>query len=243
VLDGDTIDRIQRRDLAELSVGYYARLDDAPGTTPEGETYDAIQREIRGNHLALLPAGQARGGRSVRLLLDAAGDECDQEELMAVQIRLDGQTFEVEAVDDAVAKAADAVQARLDAAADVIATLEAERDAARSALADATSTERLDALVTERAALLEAARLVAGEGFEPTGDANQIRRDALVKAGVALDGRSDEYVTARFDVAADVARERAATAKVADARKVTDPAPRRGGGWSIDAAARAARGV
>lgn len=46
-------------DARELSCGYRLDLDETPGTTPDGQHYDAIQRNIRYNHLAIVPAGRA----------------------------------------------------------------------------------------------------------------------------------------------------------------------------------------
>jgi hypothetical protein len=46
--------------VRELSVGYLTDLDWTPGTTPKGERFDGVQREIRTNHHALVPV--ARGG-------------------------------------------------------------------------------------------------------------------------------------------------------------------------------------
>lgn len=43
----------------ELSNGYTCDLDWTPGVTPTGEAYDASQRNIRGNHLAIVHAGRA----------------------------------------------------------------------------------------------------------------------------------------------------------------------------------------
>ena len=43
----------------ELSCGYRLDLDETPGTTPDGQHYDAVQRNIRYNHLAIVPAGRA----------------------------------------------------------------------------------------------------------------------------------------------------------------------------------------
>ena len=43
---------------AELSNGYHADFHFEPGTTPDGEAYDAVQRNIRGNHVALVNAGR-----------------------------------------------------------------------------------------------------------------------------------------------------------------------------------------
>jgi hypothetical protein len=57
--------------IRELSCGYTCRLEPTKGVTDEGEEYDAIQRDIRGNHVALLPPGTGRAGSDVRLHLDA----------------------------------------------------------------------------------------------------------------------------------------------------------------------------
>lgn len=57
---------------AELSNGYHADFVFEPGVTPEGEPYDAIQKNIRGNHVALVAAG--RCGSTCRV-----GDEAPAE--------------------------------------------------------------------------------------------------------------------------------------------------------------------
>lgn len=49
----------------ELSMGYDCTLDWTPGKSPSGEAYDAIQRGIRSNHIAVVP--QARGGTELRI--------------------------------------------------------------------------------------------------------------------------------------------------------------------------------
>lgn len=49
----------------ELSAGYVADFDFTPGTTPSGEPYDAVQRSIRINHLALVD--KARAGSQARV--------------------------------------------------------------------------------------------------------------------------------------------------------------------------------
>lgn len=49
----------------ELSNGYSFKLDMTAGRTPDGETYDGVQRQIRGNHVALVEA--ARCGSACRL--------------------------------------------------------------------------------------------------------------------------------------------------------------------------------
>lgn len=53
---------------SELSCGYSADLDPTPGEY-QGQPYDAIQRNIRYNHIALTDRGRA--GPEVRLLMDS----------------------------------------------------------------------------------------------------------------------------------------------------------------------------
>jgi hypothetical protein len=57
IMRADAIKRVESGELRELSCGYEVEIDPTPGVTPDGERYDAIQRSIRGNHVALLPAG------------------------------------------------------------------------------------------------------------------------------------------------------------------------------------------
>jgi hypothetical protein len=68
VTDQDAIDKIKRKDATEVSAGYKVDFDPTPGLTPEGESYDGVQRNIRVNHIAIVPRGRA--GPEVRLLMD-----------------------------------------------------------------------------------------------------------------------------------------------------------------------------
>jgi hypothetical protein len=72
VTDKKAIDSIQCKDSAdhavEVSAGYRVDYDPTPGKTPSGEAYDGVQRNIRVNHIAIVPKGRA--GPEVRLLLD-----------------------------------------------------------------------------------------------------------------------------------------------------------------------------
>lgn len=49
----------------EISMGYTAEIEFGDGVTPEGEKYDAVQKGIRMNHLALVD--KARGGPELRI--------------------------------------------------------------------------------------------------------------------------------------------------------------------------------
>lgn len=84
------LDGVENGDLTEISVGYTCDTVDEPGVTPRGEKYDRIQTNIRANHIALLPAGNARAGRHARLKLD--GNESQRSEFM--KIRYDGVEYD-----------------------------------------------------------------------------------------------------------------------------------------------------
>jgi hypothetical protein len=230
IQDARTIRKIKDGDLQELSVGYSAALDETPGTSPDGEHYDAKQTEIRGNHVALLRAGQARGGRSVRLRLDSAGDVVlsnePEETLMKFKIRADGLDFDVEAPDDNVSKALEKeridvekilktaeeakseADARADAAEDKIQSLEKDLESFKQAeLEKAVDSVKADALKI-------APSLSIQDGDTP----EQIRRNALDEAGIKTDGKDDTYVTVRFDMALE-APEKKEKSPVAEARR------------------------
>lgn len=80
VRDAAAVEKV-RTTHKQLSMGYTCTLDWTPGTTPSGEAYDAVQRDIRINHIAAVPA--ARGGpelkisderKPLHLLTDGIGD-------------------------------------------------------------------------------------------------------------------------------------------------------------------------
>jgi hypothetical protein len=68
--DATTLRKVEAGELAEVSMGYLAEVEPTPGVTPAGEHYDAVQKNIRFNHLALLRDGHARAGSGARLRLD-----------------------------------------------------------------------------------------------------------------------------------------------------------------------------
>jgi hypothetical protein len=60
------IDAIDSGEHEELSSAYAYKADMAAGRTPDGEQYDGIMRNIRGNHVAMVKEGRA--GSDVRVL-------------------------------------------------------------------------------------------------------------------------------------------------------------------------------
>lgn len=66
-------DAVKDTGLRELSCGYNLRLEETPGVW-EGQPYDAIQRDIEINHLALVD--KARAGEQARLNVDGQSQNC-----------------------------------------------------------------------------------------------------------------------------------------------------------------------
>jgi len=70
IQDAAAVAAVKAGDLVEVSCGYTADVVPETGVF-NGEEYDAVQRNVRYNHAALLPAGGGRAGREVALKLDA----------------------------------------------------------------------------------------------------------------------------------------------------------------------------
>ncbi len=62
--------------VAQLSCGYRFDLDETAGFTPEGEGYDAVMRNIRGNHVAIVYAARCGAGCAIE---DAAHRQAHDE--------------------------------------------------------------------------------------------------------------------------------------------------------------------
>ena len=216
ITDSDTINRIEETGTVELSAGYRMSIDEMPGEYM-GQTFDAVQRGIRGNHVAIVDRGRA--GPEARLNLDAAdavavteAQEIRSDDMSdkSVTVRVDGIEYsvppEVERhiakLDEAKAKA----EGDLEAAKTQAETTKAKLDEA-TAEVERVTTERSDeairAAARERVALERSASKVVGDAdFDRMSD-REIR-EAVVKhihKDAKLDDASDVYVQARFDAA------------------------------------------
>ena len=232
VHDAGAILEIENGAKREVSCGYRCRLDWTPGEW-NGEKYDAIQRDITINHVAIVPRGRA--GPEVALRLgssDAVCVETPQEEKHMserILIKLDGRDVDfgsqehvkhLEGRIDAAAKetneaqeAADKAAARADAADAKVKDLEAQ-------LAEALDPARLDAAAAARADLIAKAKKHCGEEFKVDGLSDREIKLAVIKADASdfdAEGKSDAYIDGRFDAVRDVAR---VSGKMAEATKI-----------------------
>lgn len=167
----DALTQVDGGDLEELSAGYTADFDPTPGRDPiTGDAYDGVQRNIRLNHVALLPLGKARAGRNARLLtdqneppdelrLDSDGNQLidDNEpepERHHMKFTLNGKTYdagpELQAAIGALEADAKTQKDRADKAETELGTASAKADKAESERKDSES--KFDARVSEEVA-------------------------------------------------------------------------------------------
>ena len=190
ITDQDAIDAVQRGDAQEVSAGYRVDYDPTPGVTPDGESYDGIQRNIKVNHIALV--ARARAGREARLLLDS----CDRNDAVAdieppsnspvtlmARITLDGLDIELPA--DAAGAVQSFVKETGRTQAELQQKLDAQEEKIQAVVTEKTEAQdRIDAS-QERIAELEKQLAEAVAASEQRDDAAEIN-DAVNKRLEAL---------------------------------------------------------
>jgi hypothetical protein len=194
-------------DRRELSLGYTAVLDETSGEW-NGERYDAIQRNIRVNHLSVVKKGRA-GVARLNLDSDEEVFSTQQEQqTMTAKVKLDNG-IEYDAAPEVSVELnklrADATDARtkLDAAQAKADALQAKVDAQEDQLKQAREQGRIDAL-----ARLELENTAAKFKVDHAGKTDRQIKEAVILAvrkDAALSDKSDVYVDAAFDMAVEVA--------------------------------------
>jgi len=210
VKDASTIEMVVTYDKNQLSCGYSFVLDMTEGTTPEGEKFDGVMRDIIGNHVAIV--WQARGGPGLRV----ADKKPNQEKRIMRTVTIDGTNVNFEddnqgaMVEVALKRAADAVKTATDATTAATAqmtasaaALKAATDASAKATADhaveiaklqaqVVTDEQKAAMVAELVKTIADAKTILGDKYDAgTKGAVAIRLDALeavVKDAAAYPG-------------------------------------------------------
>lgn len=212
--------------VQQLSCGYHCDLDMTPGEI-DGVRYDAIQRNVRPNHVAIVRVGRA--GPECGLKMDAAVelDAVPTPKGKIVKITVDGIEFEfAEPAGQAVVKVLaerDAERARADVA-------EQKAEEAEKSRADAMAPAALQARIDQRVALQAAAQTHLPK---ETAIVNMSDREIKVAVVTALGGArkgapltnadSDAVVDTWFNARLDQAE--AATQAAGAVRTGTTPDP------------------
>jgi hypothetical protein len=215
VKDAKLISAIERSDAREVSCGYRCDVEMTSGVVPEGEPdagqrYDAIQKSIEYNHVAIVPVGRAGG--EVRLRLDGAGNVItppvggSQEKPMGKE-RIDGVDYDIGSDAHKAAcerrDAAEKTRREVEAAAKAeLVALKADLEKARKDAAEAPA--KVKAAVEARAKLESDARKVLGAEAKFDGKDDAAIIVDVVKVGypeVKLDGEEPAFAKKLFDAA------------------------------------------
>ena len=191
----------------DLSCGYSLDLDETPGVTPSGERYDAVQRNIRYNHLAIVQKGRAGNAR-----LNFDGEQIlEKNEDKMEKLKLEnGIEYEVPAE---VKVAFEAMTSKKEEVKKYKDKAEAERDAAiadkdkaiedlENAQKDGVGSDNFNEEVKKRVALLDTAKKAGVEQADEMDEQaikcaviNSVRGDSVDLADKSLD-----YINAAFDL-------------------------------------------
>lgn len=209
--DSRAINRVESGEVRELSAGYTCELEFV-----DHADYDAVQKNIRINHLAIVDT--ARAGHEARIgdgtITWGASPVTNLDGVKRMNLRnvvVDGLTVETtdqgaqaiekllgdaKRVADAHATTIASYDAKLATADAAVAKAEAERDAA---LAKVLSDADLDKAAAARGDLIAKAKGLSANVVTDGKSALEIKRAVLADRKISLDGKSDAYVEARFD--------------------------------------------
>lgn len=218
IMDSQLAQKLDAKMVSQVSCGYSCGLEQAePGANWNGQHYDFIQRDIRGNHVAVVPV--ARAGEDVRIRLDSANNVAVEfspsdgtelppkpEETPVSTLKINiPPGIDVEVVEgpgaqalqahlrtmveraDAAEKGAAAAKAQVDKASGERDALKEELEKQKKAHADAADPVRIDALVKERMALYDVARKALGSEKLDGLDPAEIRLRVLKKVSPGFD--------------------------------------------------------
>ncbi len=200
---------------SKLSCGYTADVVQEAGVW-QGQPYDAVQRNIRGNHVALVDAGRAGPACSIRM--DAAAGAAQEIPMGDVMIELGGSQYSVpaemaaelvkmleskglkpvmgDAKPAAAAQAASAEMAAVKADAQrKIDALQARLDGLQSEASAKALREKIASEIREDIAVTELAKRLDAQVSES--DSTEVKRRkiiAKIDPSIKLDGKSPEYV-------------------------------------------------
>lgn len=174
VNDAAECERIRAGQRKDTSAGYVCDLDETPGVTPEGESYQRVQRRRRYNHVGLGPEGWGRAGSDVGLRLDGGAvavrvDAPAGDPTMKKTIKLRGREVHLDMAEGEDKKLQMALDEDMGALDEKIQKKDAEMGAL-SAQIDGLQTALTDALtqVATLGAAMKAMEAMKAEPMEPS---------------------------------------------------------------------------
>lgn len=222
IRDGDTVKtklRITDKKLVdaveagkvELSCGYRADIELESGTDQKFGPFDAVQKNIRGNHIAIVKRGRAgdacriqdkkfndkKGVNTMILIFDGIQIDVTEQGKQAIdklQNRLKDSATKLMNAETVHKTATEKMTTDHKAALD---KLQGELDSAKEQVPD---VEQLDKLVAERTGIVDSAKKLIKD-FDPAGKSNIDIKKAVIlhkDKDAKLDDVSDDYIDGRF---------------------------------------------
>ncbi len=218
VIDSKAIKDIQEGKV-ELSNGYTSEIDFKAGITDAGEQYDAVQTNIKGNHIAIVKMGRCgseckisdelkKGKAMKKILIDGIEYEAPEQTAQAVGKVLSDAEKNKQAKEDAEEELAKEKEAKMKMEKDHKADLDTMQAKLDDAEKNKVTPELLDALVVKRTSVIEVAKKVI-KNFDAAGkDCETIRKEVVQDQNKDLDlsDKSADYINARFDAIADMVK-------------------------------------
>ena len=226
IQDQGAIGKVQAGERCELSAGYTCDLESSPGVTPQGEEFDAIQRTIRYNHVAMGPTGWGRQGPSVAMRLDS-GDAfevpaIEQKEDAVEKEMISGREYQVGSPEHVAALRGqrDTERGRADAAERAAKTPATPDPKAVHSLAKA----RADLLVTaHRVAAQKGVRLDAVAVEAATNDQLAAQLISMIDPEFPLEGKTPDYLAGALTMMVRGMIQEEGTETVDAAKKAQEP--------------------
>jgi hypothetical protein len=235
ITDASAVNDVQRG-RRELSAGWSFVPDMTPGVTPDGQPYDLIAREIRGNHIAIVDTARCgpgcRAGDAAKSpalaarLKDSRMCKCGQPDQKPKDQQMTTRTIAVDGLNvettEAGAVALQKLIAERDeartklAAAEAKAAADAAAHAAAIAAKDAQIEEAkkaipdsatLEQMARDHADIISKAKALLPALDSASKDAAAIRKEVvLAKMGDAAKGYTDDQIKVAFDILAKDAK-------------------------------------
>lgn len=200
VQDSEALAKIDNGERREVSCGYRCDLDETPGVW-QGERYDAVQRNIRYNHVAIGPNGWGRAGSTVAMRLDAGDAVLDDGVTTMATIRIDGKDYDAGSPEAAAAVAK--LQTERDKALGEAAADKAAADKLRKDAADKAAADKAAAAKASKTALIKQCKAVADKMGVKFDDAKAEGSDegsilasiiALLDPSADVSGKSPDFI-------------------------------------------------
>jgi hypothetical protein len=243
ITDGETIDQI-REGKRSLSCGYKADLEMANGFAFGNNSYDAIQKNIRGNHIAIVDRGRAGDLAKMKLRMDSTDAICvdniqnNKKEKKMAKVIINDVEFEADVrvaeefnilkqnISNLETKINDKdiefskLQADSDSNKDKLDMANKEIEKLKNEMLDET---KIKEAVKQRISLVDTAVKHEVEIKEDMSD-NDIKKEIILKAfpKADLEEKNNDYLDARYDSAIDMLAEKVS---IENKKKVIDIKP------------------